>query len=59
MIEKEPNDSFDLENVEIEYNEDIDTNKTKSLKKFPKKNVEFNLDNPSQNFSKSLNFNSH
>ncbi len=59
MIEKEPNDSFDLENVEIEYNEDIDTNKTKSLKKFPKKSVEFNLDNPSQNFSKSLNFNSH
>ena len=57
MIEKEPNDSFDLENVEIEYNEDTDTNKTKSLKKFPKKSVEFNLDNPSQNFSKSLNFN--
>ena len=59
MIEKEPNDSFDLENVEIEYNEDTDTNKTKSLKKFPKKSVEFNLDNPSQNFSKRLNFNSH
>ena len=60
MKDKEKNDDFlDLDNVEIEYNEDIDTTKTKSLKKFPKKSVEFNLDNPSQNFSKSLNFNSH
>ena len=59
MIDKEANDFLDLDNVEIEYNEDTDTNKTKSLKKFPKKSVEFNIDNPSKNFCKSLNFNSH
>jgi hypothetical protein len=59
MIDKETNDFLDLDNVEIEYNEDIDTTKTKSLTKFPNKIVEFNLDNASQNFSKSLNFNSH
>ena len=59
MIDKETNDFLDLDNVEIEYNEDTDATKTKSLKKFPKKTVEFNIDNPSQHFSKSLNFNSH
>jgi hypothetical protein len=59
MIDKDMKDLFGLENVEIEYNEDTESNKTKSLKKFPKKRVEFNLDNPSKNISKSLNFNSH
>ena len=59
MIDKEINDFLDLENVEIEYNEDTETDKAKSLKKFPKKSAEFNKDNPSQYFSQSLNFSSH
>ena len=58
MKDKDSNDIFDLNNVEIEYNEDYDSNKTKSLTKFPNKNNEFSLDNCKQNFSKSLNFNS-
>ncbi len=58
MKDKESHIIFDLNNVEIEYNEDFDSNKTKSLTKFPNKNKEFKLDNPSKNFSKSLNFNS-
>ena len=59
MKDKESNIILDMDNVEIEYNEDFDSNKTKSLIKFPNKNKEFNIDNPSQNFSKSLNFSSH
>ena len=46
--------------IEIEYNEDFSSEKTKSLTKFPikiTKNNEFNIDNSRQNFSKSLNFN--
>ena len=58
MKDKESNIILDMDNVEIEYNEDFDSNKTKSLIKFPNKNKEFNIDNPSKNFSKSLNFNS-
>ena len=58
MKDKESHIIFDLNNVEIEYNEDFEVNKTKSLTKFPNKNKEFKLDNPSKNFSKSLNFNS-
>ena len=58
MKVKDSNDYFNLNNVEIEYNDDFDTNKTKSLIKFPNKNNEFILDNSSKNFSKSLKFNS-
>ena len=57
MKDKDSNDYFDLNNIEIEYNEDFDSNKTKSLTKFPNKNNEFSLDDASKNFSKSLNFN--
>ena len=59
MKDKDEKEFFDLNNVEIEYNEDFDSNKTKSLTKFPNKNIEFDLDDGSNNFSKSLNFNSH
>ena len=48
------------DDIEIEYNEDFSSEKTKSLTKFPikiTKNNEFNIDNSRQNFSKSLNFN--
>ena len=38
MKGKDSNDYFDLNNIEIEYNEDFDSTKTKSLTKFPKKN---------------------
>ena len=57
MKDKDSNDYFDFDNVEIEYNEDFDSSKTKSLTKFPNKNKELNLDDTSKNFSKSLNFN--
>ena len=46
--------------IEIEYNEDFSSEKTKSLTKFPTKitkNDEFHVDNSRKNFSKSLNFN--
>ena len=59
MKGNESNDLFDLNNIEIEYNEDFDSNKTKSLTKFPNKENDFILDNSSKNFSKSLNFDSH
>ena len=58
MKGKDSNDYFDLNNIEIEYNEDFDSTKTKSLTKFPNKNKEFSIDNVPKNFSKSLNFNS-
>lgn len=48
------------DDIEIEYNEDFSSEKTKSLTKFPTKitkNDEFNIDNSRKNFSKSLNFN--
>ena len=47
-------------NIEIEYNEDLTSEKIKSLNKFPSKlnkNREFYIDNSRKNFSKSLNFN--
>ena len=56
-------DNINLENndeIEIEYNEDFSSEKTKSLTKFPNKitnNNEFKIDNSQKNFSKSLNFN--
>ena len=56
-------DNINLENndeIEIEYNEDFSSEKTKSLTKFPNKityNNEFQIDNSQKNFSKSLNFN--
>ena len=46
--------------IEIEYNEDFSSGKTKSLTKIPTKitkNDEFHVDNSRKNFSKSLNFN--
>ena len=46
------------DNVEIEYNEDFDSSKTKSLTKFPKKNEDFDIDKSSNICSKSLKFNS-
>ena len=63
MNKKNDFQDIDLENndeIEIEYNEDFTSEKTKSLTKFPTKitqNNEFKLDNAHQNFSKSLNFN--
>ena len=58
MKDKDSNDFFDFNNVEIEYNEDFDSSKTKSLTKFPNKKKDFFLNDTSKNFSKSLNFNS-
>lgn len=55
---QELEDNYD--NIEIEYNDDFSSEKTKSLNKFPTKiinNNEFYLDNQYKNFSKSLNFN--
>ena len=49
---------FDLNNIEIEYNEDFDSNKTKSLTKFTNKKNDFGLDSSFKNISKSLKFNS-
>lgn len=48
------------DDIEIEYNDDFSSEKTKSLTKFPTKitkNDEFHIDNSRKNFSKSLNFN--
>lgn len=59
MEVNESSDLLDLNNIEIEYNEDFDSNKTRSLTKFPNKENDFILDNSSKNFSKSLNFDSH
>ena len=52
----------DDNDIQIEYNNDFELEKTKSLKKFPLKiitNNEFYLDDIYKNFSKSLNFNFH
>lgn len=56
------NDVNDKDDFQIEYNDDFDSEKTKSLNKFPMKtlsNEDFYLDDTSKNFSKSLNFNFH
>jgi len=56
------NDVNDQDDIQIEYNDDFDSEKTKSLNKFPMKtlsNEDFYLDDTSKNFSKSLNFNFH
>ena len=48
------------DDIEIEYNDDFSSEKTKSLTKFPikiTKNDEFHIDNSRKNFSKSFNFN--
>ena len=52
---------LDNKDIQIEYNEDFELDKTKSLIKFPLKltNNDFYLDDIYKNFSKSLNFNSH
>ena len=63
MEQKNELENLDIENnneIEIEYNEDFENEKTKSLNKFPTKinnNKEFYLDHSRKNFSKSLNFN--
>ena len=63
MSRKNAIDDINLENneeIEIEYNEDFLSEKTKSLTRFPtkiNKNNEFQIDNSHKNFSKSLNFN--
>lgn len=63
MSKKNEFENLNIENdVEIEYNEEeeISSDKTKSLTKFPskiEKNKEFCLDNSYKNFSKSLGFN--
>ena len=52
----------DDNDIQIEYNNDFESEKTKSLNKFPLKiitNNEFYLDDIYKNFSKSLNFNFH
>ena len=57
-IEQELEDNN--ENIEIEYNDDFTSEKTRSLNKFPSKkltNTEFYLDDVNKNYSKSLNFN--
>jgi hypothetical protein len=56
------NDIKDKDDFQIEYNDDFDSEKTKSLNKFPMKtlsNEDFYLDDTSKKFSKSLNFNFH
>ena len=56
------NDVNDKDDFQIEYNDDFDSEKTKSLNKFPMKtlsNEDFYLDDTSKQFSKSLNFNFH
>ena len=56
------NDINDKDDFQIEYNDDFDSEKTKSLNKFPMKtlsNEDFYLDDTSKQFSKSLNFNFH
>ena len=56
------NDINDKDDFQIEYNDDFDSEKTKSLNKFPMKtlsNEDFYLDDTSKKFSKSLNFNFH
>ena len=52
---------LDNKDIQIIYNNDFELDKTKSLKKFPLKNInnEFYLDDIYKNFSKSLNFNNH
>ena len=56
------NDVNDKDDFQIEYNDDFDSEKTKSLNKFPMKtlsNEDFYLDDTSKQFSKSLDFNFH
>ena len=56
------NDINEKDDFQIEYNDDFDSEKTKSLNKFPMKtlsNEDFYLDDTSKKFSKSLNFNFH
>ena len=56
------NDVNEKDDFQIEYNDDFDSEKTKSLNKFPMKtlsNEDFYLDDTSKKFSKSLNFNFH
>lgn len=56
------NDINEKDDFQIEYNDDFDSEKTKSLNKFPMKtlsNEDFYLDDTSKQFSKSLNFNFH
>ena len=56
------NDANDKDDSQIEFNDDFDSEKTKSLNKFPMKiltNEDFYLDETSKHFSKSLNFNFH
>lgn len=52
---------LDNKDIQIEYNDDFELDKTKSLIKFPLKltNNDFYLDDIDKNFSKSLNFSSH
>ena len=63
MTRKNDKENYNLENnsqIEIEYNEDFTSEKTKSLNKFSsklEKNSEFYLDNSYKNFSRSLGFN--
>ena len=58
MHKKEKNEYlFFDEDIEIEYNEDFESSKTKSLKKFPILNKYFEIDN-SKIGSKSVKFNS-
>ena len=58
MHKKEKNEYlFFDEDIEVEYNEDFESSKTKSLKKFPKINKYFEIDN-SKIGSKSVKFNS-
>ena len=66
MKQKNDVENFDQElddineNIEIEYNDDFTSEKTKSLNKFPSKkltNIEFYIDDVHKNYSKSLNFN--
>ena len=68
MNQKNDVENNDLEintddnDIQIEYNNDFELEKTKSLNKFPLKiitNNEFYLDDIYKNFSKSLNFNFH
>ena len=65
MNHKNVNDNNDInekDDFQIEYNDDFDSEKTKSLNKFPMKtlsNEDFYLDDTSKKFSKSLNFNFH
>ena len=58
MHKKEKNEYlFFDEDIEVEYNEDFESSKTKSFKKFPKMNEYFEIDN-SKIGSKSVKFNS-